>query len=1044
MKMILSLFLLMAAALAQTPVRYRINAVAGTTVIGDGGLATDAILDEVGTVYADQRGGFYLSGLFRLRYVNADGVIRTVMGKGYGDPPVDGVAAVESTLNTASDVISGPDGDLYVSDEVSCVVFRIDRAGMVRFVAGTGVCGFSGDRGPARQAQLNTPVGLAFDTQGRLLIADQVNDRIRRVGADGTIETIAGIGGPQTFSQPGLPALQTPVSFPTSLAVAPDGTIYFSEFGYRRVRRITPAGIVANVAGSGFPGNSGDGGPALEARFNFADRIALDSARQRLYISDSISSRVRAVDLASGRINAVAGVTFTVGGIDVIADAFWGDGGPANLAGLARPRGIAVDEAGALYIADGRNFRIRKIENSVIRTVAGRFRNTANGPASRAEMNNVLSIAPDVDGTLVISDRSNRILRRVTGEQIAVIAGTPPERWPANVPNGSSGDGGPALNARFVAPRGTAIDAAGRIYVIDHGSLTDTPRLRKLDIGLVTFLANLPVGATTIAIDRSRNLIYATIPSANKVIVAELVQGALTFRDFAGTGVAGFSGDGGAASIARLHQPTDIAVDAAGNVYIADIGNYRVRRVAGGAISTIMGNGNRVVASSVRADASPLQEAISPLALTVDPANRVTIVEGYGGVVRQLDPSTGRLRVIAGAIGRIGSGGDGGLATNAGFVYLSRIRSDGQGNLYLSDGITDHLRVLRPITLNRLEAVSGNAQSAPASTRLASPLVVRLTASDGVLAGVSVRFSAAGATVNPATAITGADGLARAEVTLGGSLGPVTITATAEDLPPVTFQATATAPVAVNPNRPVVQNAGVATAGAFGAGRTISPGTWIEIYGSNLAAATREWAGSDFVGRQAPTALDGVSVSIGNQAAFVALISPNQINAQVPAGIGMGPVPLTVKTPNGVSEPVLVNAAEASPGLLSPPVFLVDGVQYVAAYHQDQAFVGREGLIPGANFRPARPGDVLTIYGVGFGATSPASPPGVVVTGTPTLPNFTIRLGGASANVLFAGLASSVVGLYQFNFVVPADAPEGDVLITLPGVTQRLMLTVAR
>ena len=147
-------------------------------------------------------------------------------------------------------------------------------------------------------------------------------------------------------------------------------------------------------------------------------------------------------------------------------------------------------------------------------------------------------------------------------------------------------------------------------------------------------------------------------------------------------------------------------------------------------------------------------------------------------------------------------------------------------------------------------------------------------------------------------------------------------------------------------------------------------GTWIELYGTNLATGARPWGGDDFKGSQAPTELDGVKVTIGGRSAYVAFISPNQINAQVPDGIAAGPLPVIVTYANGASEAVTVTAAPASPALLAPPVFSVGGVQYAVALHQDGAFVGRDGLIADANFRPAQAGDVITLYGVGFGATS--------------------------------------------------------------------------
>lgn len=1026
--------LLLASTLAFGQTNYRMEAVAGTTAIGDGAPANSALLSYPNTVLADDKGGFYVSdqGHARIRYVAASGVINTVVGAGYAGLTPDGVPARENTVTTVSSMVLNTRGELYFADQVSCIVSRLDAQGIVRRVAGISrSCGFSGDQTAAVRAQLNGPSALAFDPQGRLLIADQNNGRIRRVNTDGTIETLAGTGNSQTFAAEGLQAAQTPISFPTSLAVAADGTIYFAEFGYRRVRRILPDGRVTTVAGTGSTGNSGDGGQATLARFRGITSIALDATRNRLYICDNGWQRVRVVNLGTGVISNAAGI-FVPSASDAanssLGASFSGDGGSPIGAGMSGPYGVAVDANGGLLIADLGNHRIR-LADTTIRTVAGRFRNTAETSAIRAEISPTdLAITPA--GELLVNDVLNGLIRRVARNgNISTVAGTAPERSPFE---SSRGDNGPALSAAFELLAGLAVDAAGRIYV------TDGSRVRRIDgANIAALLPNnapiVPVGA--LAVDPTRNLLYAVSTSTHKVLVADVSQPTVLFRDFAGTGTAGFSGDGGQARSAQLSGPTDIAVDPAGNVYLVDSGVSRIRRVdISGVITTIIGNGTRATAETVVPEGPALETAISPVGIAVDAAGRVTLAEGRIPMIRQFDPATRRVRRIAGET-------PGGLAaTGSG---AASVTVDSTGSIYFTT-VDNIIRVLRPLTASRFEAVSGTGQSAPVNTKLATPLVVRAASADGPLAGVSVGFSATGATVSPASAMTDAEGLARTEVTLGGTLGPVTITATVEGLTPVTFQATATAAVVTNPNRPAIRAGGVATAGAFGGLSTISPGTWIEIFGSNLATATRPWGGDDFRGAQAPTELDGVKVSVNNQAAFVAFISPNQINAQVPGGIGTGMVPVTVTNTNGTSESFMINAAAASPALLAPPVFSIGGVQYVVALHQDGAFVGREGLIPGANFRPARAGDVLTLYGVGFGATTPAVPPGVVVSGTPALPAVAVRLGDTAANVLFAGLAPSAVGLYQFNIVVPAGVPEGDVALSMAGVNQRLSLTVAR
>lgn len=220
---------------------------------------------------------------------------------------------------------------------------------------------------------------------------------------------------------------------------------------------------------------------------------------------------------------------------------------------------------------------------------------------------------------------------------------------------------------------------------------------------------------------------------------------------------------------------------------------------------------------------------------------------------------------------------------------------------------------------------------------------------------------------------------------------------------------------------------GVISAGAFGAFSSVAPGSWIEIYGSNLALDTRGWSGSDFDGNNAPTSLDGVKVSIGGQPAFVDYISSTQVNAQLPSNIATGaPLPLTVANGNSTSSPfnVIVNATE--PGLLAPSTLNVNGNQYVAAQHLDRTYVLPSGAA--VNSRPAQPGETIVIYGVGFGPVTPNTPAGQVATQTDQLSTpFEIMFGQTPAKLPYFGLAPGFVGLYQFNVTVPA-VPDSDLV----------------
>lgn len=233
--------------------------------------------------------------------------------------------------------------------------------------------------------------------------------------------------------------------------------------------------------------------------------------------------------------------------------------------------------------------------------------------------------------------------------------------------------------------------------------------------------------------------------------------------------------------------------------------------------------------------------------------------------------------------------------------------------------------------------------------------------------------------------------------------------------------------------RPTISDNGIITAGAFGAGRTVASGSWIEIYGTNFAAAPGDWGGG-FQGNNAPTTTNGVSVSIGGKPAFIWIVNPGQINAQVPADLGVGPTAVIVRNAAGESNSLSVTVAARAPGLLAPASFKVGENQYVGALHADGTFVAPVGAFPGVTSRPAVAGETILTYGVGFGAVSPANPPGVITTGLNSLPNFTVRFGTVqvpASGVVYAGLAPSNVGLYQFNITVPAGITGNTVPITM-------------
>lgn len=240
---------------------------------------------------------------------------------------------------------------------------------------------------------------------------------------------------------------------------------------------------------------------------------------------------------------------------------------------------------------------------------------------------------------------------------------------------------------------------------------------------------------------------------------------------------------------------------------------------------------------------------------------------------------------------------------------------------------------------------------------------------------------------------------------------------------------------------------GVVSASQFGQLPAIAPGAWIEIYGTNLAGKTQAWALTDFQGVLAPKSLGGTSVTIGGQLAFLQYVSPGQVNAQVPSGVPIGSQTVVVTTAGGASEPYVVVVNQTEPGLFAPSSFSAFSTQYVAALYSDGAtFVLPPGVFPGVPSQRAKPGDIITIYGVGFGNVIPNIPAGQIVELNNQLASaLKVFFGGNAASLTYAGLAPQAVGLYQFNMVVPKVAASDVVPLTftLDGVAGGQTLYIA-
>lgn len=519
------------------------NGVAGTS--GDSGVATNASLFTPATVAFDSKGNLYIGSENdpRVRMVDAGtGIITTVAGSGVRGLGGDGGPALAARFLSPTELALDSADNLYIVDEASPRIRRVDaQTKIISTIAGGYVTAFTGDGGPATKALLNQPMGVTFDQQDNLYIADYNNARVRRVNAHtGIITTVAGSSQVGDMGR----ATAAVIVEPAGTAFDAAGNLFISDQGDNRIRVVGVHGLIATVAGTGASGYSNDGGPSIRARLNVPCDVKVDPAGN-LYIADLGNYRVRRVDAASGIITTIAGSGLF---------GFSGDNGPATKAALSVPRGIALDPKGNLYIADLFNLRIR-------------FVNLGSLPATLyGGSPNALSVQPG---------------------QIITVVGTGAK--------GSGGDNGPGVDATVNFPRGVAMDTLGNLYVVEGGTgLAPDSRVRKVDVttGIITTVAgtvtagyngdDIPAtsamlnGPRGVAVDPVGNLFIAdTLNSRVRRVDAQ--SGIIT--TVAGTGIPGFSGEGSSPTAASMFYPRYVSLDHAGNLYISDAGNSRIRRV---------------------------------------------------------------------------------------------------------------------------------------------------------------------------------------------------------------------------------------------------------------------------------------------------------------------------------------------------------------------------------------------------------------------------------------------------------------------------------
>jgi sugar lactone lactonase YvrE len=551
----------------------------------------------------------------------------------------EGGNATSTPLRQPIAVAADSNGNIYIADESDNRVRKVDKNGIITTIAGTGEAGFSGDRGPAAAAQLALPTGIALDPKGNLYIADAGNAVIRRVSTDGTINTIAGNGNPSAAGDNG-PAASAQID-PVALALDTKGNYYISDGFNYRIRKVDANGIITTIAGVGRLGYSGDNGPATSATIGLVTDIQVDSAGN-IYLADYYNSAVRKID-TSGMITTIAGTNY----------GYYEDGIPATQA-VMLPAGLALDGSGSLYISDpdGYHTVIRRMDLStgLIYTVAGTGQvgfQGDGGVAVAAQLNNPGGLAVS-GGTLYIADTNNVRVRKVASFTITTVAGT------------STRDNGPATEAFLNLPEGLAVDGTGNIIIAD----TSNNAVRRFQAGANINSFGQVLGAPFgVAVDQAGNFYVtdeeAAYPGQNPHVLKVQPDG--TTSIIAGNGPDGYGGDGAIARGAGLNLPRGIAVDAAGNIYLADYGNNRVRKIdTQGIISTIGGNGKALFSGD---GGLATAAGMNPSDVAVDNQRNVFVADRVNHRIRKIALS-GMVTTVAGN-GIPGYKGDGGPATEA-------------------------------------------------------------------------------------------------------------------------------------------------------------------------------------------------------------------------------------------------------------------------------------------------------------------------------------------------------------------------------------------
>ncbi len=648
--------------------------------IGDGKPATSVILTLVDGIAVDPEGNIYLAhrSKNRIRKIDKNGIITTVAGNGEAGFRGDGGPAIKASLNNPAGLAFDKDGNLYIADRNNHRIRRISPHGIITTVAGNGIADFDGDDGPATEASLNLPSGVACDAEGNLYISDRSNHRIRKVDSRGIITTFAGLGVARFGGDYGL-ALDAFINFPFGIHMDKNGNLFIADRGNNRIRKVKRSGYITTVAGDGLFASRGDSGPATQANLAYPTGVITDS-KGNIYIADRNNSRIRKVD-TNGVITTLVGTGSTY---------FNGDQTLAPQTNLDLPFAIALDPSEEnLYVVDRSHFRIRKynFKNQRVETIAGNGQSLFKGnggPALGATLNDPAGIVMDQNRSLIFADQMHNSLRRINVEgTIHNFSGTGKK--------GNSGNGGLAVKAALFGPSALAMGKGQDLFLVSR--FGNGWNIRKIDRdGKISHYA----GNAKVGVEGDNGpALEASFYSIRDIVVDD--NGNVYIADVANPFIRKINKEGIISKVAEpswkalkgdIH-PNGLAIDWDGNIFVSDSGSSKIWKInrhgkvfhfAGSGDFEDYGNGGPAIIAGIR----------SPGDLVFSPQGELYIVEERTHSIRKIDKN-GIIHGVAGT-GKPGFSGDGGMASKAQLKGPHSMVFDLEGNLYFTDRLNNRIR----------------------------------------------------------------------------------------------------------------------------------------------------------------------------------------------------------------------------------------------------------------------------------------------------------------------------------------------------------------